>query len=56
MHMVAGLCELYELLLPRRLYTSQKARTSSMVKFMCGLCGLVSVSIPYILSGWAALA
>ena len=56
MHMVAGLCELYELLLPRRLSTSQKARTSSTVKFMCGLCGLVSESIAYILSGWAVLA
>ena len=56
MHMVAGLCELYELLLPTKLYMSQESRTSSTVKVMCGLCGLVSESIPYILSGWAVLA
>ena len=28
-HMVAGLCQLYEQLLPRRVYTSHKARTRS---------------------------
>ena len=55
-HTVAGLCELYEQSLPVRLYTIQKAHTSSSTEVMCRLSGLAPESVLHVLSGCVALA
>ena len=53
---VAGIFELYEQLLPTRVYASQKTHTGSEGEAMCRLCGKAAESVAHILSGCSALA
>ena len=53
---IAGIFELYEQLLPTRVYASQKTHTGSEGKAMCRLCGKALESDAHILSGCSALA
>ncbi|PFX20993.1 hypothetical protein AWC38_SpisGene14545 [Stylophora pistillata] len=55
-HTIAGLVELYEQLLPTRVYTSQKTHTSGEGDVRCRLCGKAPESVAHILSGCSALA
>ncbi|XP_022783739.1 uncharacterized protein LOC111324448 [Stylophora pistillata] len=55
-HTIAGLVELYEQLLPTRVYTSQKTHASGDGEVRCRLCGKVPESVAHILSGCSALA
>ena len=55
-HTIAGLVELYEQLLPTRVYTSQKTHTSPGSEVVCRLCGKAPESVAHILSGRSALA
>ncbi|PFX32844.1 Retrovirus-related Pol polyprotein from type-1 retrotransposable element R2 [Stylophora pistillata] len=55
-HTIAGLVELYEQLLPTRVYTSQKTHTSGEGEVRCRLCGKAPESVAHILSGCSALA
>ena len=48
--------ELYEQMLPARLYTSHKIRTTSESEVLCRLCGKFPESVPHVLAGCPALA
>ena len=48
--------ELYEQMLPARLYTSHKIRTTSESEVLCRLCGKFLESVPHVLTGCPALA
>ncbi|PFX33306.1 hypothetical protein AWC38_SpisGene1770 [Stylophora pistillata] len=53
---IAGLVELYEQLLPTRVYMSQKTHSSGEGEVRCNLCGKAPESVAHILSGCSALA
>ena len=53
---IAGLVELYEQLLPTRVYTSQKTHTRAEGEVVCKLCGKAPENVAHILSGCSALA
>ena len=53
---IAGIFELYEELLPTRVYASQKTHTGPEGEAMCRLCGKALESVVHILSGCSALA
>ena len=55
-HTIAGMFELYEQLLPTRLYACQKTHTSLESEAWCRLCGKAPESVAHILSGCGALA
>ena len=55
-HTIAGLVELFEQLLPMRVYTSQKTHTSTEGEVVCRLCGKAPEIVAHILSGCSALA
>ena len=55
-HTVAGMFELYEQLLPTRLYASQKTHTDTTGEVMCRLCNKASESVAHVLAGCTALA
>ena len=55
-HTIAGVFELYEQLLPTKLYSSKKTHTSCPGDVKCRLCGHVQESVPHILAGCSALA
>ena len=55
-HTMAGLFELYEQLLPTRLYASQKMGKDSTGAVTCRLCVRASESVPHVLAGCTALA
>ena len=55
-HIIAGMFELYEQMLPTRLYTSQKIRTTPGSEILCRLCGKFPESVPHVLAGCSALA
>ena len=48
--------ELYEQLLPTRVYYSKKTRTGPENEIMCRLCGKAAESVGHILTGCSALA
>ncbi|CAH3106036.1 unnamed protein product [Porites lobata] len=54
--MVAGMYELYEQLLPTKLYTSKRIKTCLPDDVMCQLCGKCPESGPHIFAGCSALA
>ncbi|XP_068697706.1 uncharacterized protein [Montipora foliosa] len=54
-HTVAGMIELYEQLLPTKVYTTQKTKTTQG-DVSCGLCGKEAETLPHILSGCCTLA
>ena len=53
---IAGAFELYEQLLPTKLYTSKKTHTSCSGDVKCRICGHAQESVSHILSGCTALA
>ena len=55
-HTVAGMFELYEQLLPTRLYASQKMGTDLTGVVTCRLCDKAPESVPHVLAGCTALA
>ena len=55
-HTIASMFELYEQLLPTRLYACQKTHTSLESEAWCRLCGKTPESVAHILSGCGALA
>ena len=56
-HTVAGMFELYEQLLPARLYASRKTHTDTTGEVMCRLCYKKNrESIAHVLAGCTALA
>ena len=52
----AGVYDLYEQLLPTRVYYSKKTRTGPEIEIMCRLCGKAAESVGHILAGCSALA
>ena len=52
----AGVYELYEQLLPTRVYYSKKTRTGPEIEIMCRLWGKAAESVGHILAGCSALA
>ena len=48
---IAGMYELYEQLLPTKLYTKEKTQTSTDGEVLCRLCGKVAESVAHILAG-----
>ena len=55
-HTVAGMFELYERLLPTRLYACQKTHTFTTGEVMCRLCNKAPESVAHVLAGCTALA
>ena len=53
---IAGAFEIYEQLLPTKLYFSKKTHTSSSGDVKCRLCGHAQESVPHILARCTALA
>ena len=54
--MITGMFELYEQLLPTKLYNSQKTRLIPVNDVQCRLCNKVPESVAHVLSGCSALA
>ena len=50
-YIIAGVYELYEQLLPTRVYYSKKTRTGSKIEIMSRLCGKAAESVGHICSG-----
>ncbi|CAH3143443.1 unnamed protein product [Porites lobata] len=55
-HTVVGVYELYEQLLPTKLYTKEKTQTSTDGEVLCRLCGKVAESVAHVLAGCSSLA
>ena len=55
-HTVAGLMELYEQLLPTRVYAAYKTGTSYQNNIMCRMCGKAPECIAHVLAGCSSLA
>ena len=55
-NVIAGMFELYEQLLPIKLYHSQKTRTITVNDVQCRLCNKVPESVAHVLSECSALA
>ena len=55
-HTVASVFELYDQLLPTRLYASRKMGTDPTGAVTCGLCDKAPESVPHVLAGCTALA
>ena len=54
-HTVAGMFELYEQLLPTRLYACQKTHTDMTGEVKCRLCNKAPESVAHVLTGCTAL-
>ena len=54
-YVIAGVFELYEQLLPTRVYQSMKTRTGSD-QIICRLCGKAAETVAHVLAGCSALA
>ena len=52
----AGMYELYEQLLPTKLYTKEKTQTSTDCEVLCRLCGKVAESVAHVLTRCSSLA
>ena len=52
---MAGMFELYEQLLPTRLYACQKTHTDTTGEVMCRLCNKAPESVVHVLAGCTAL-
>ena len=55
-HTVAGVMELYEQLLPTRVYSAYKTGTSDQNNIMCRMCGKAPECIAHVLAGCPSLA
>ena len=56
MHTIAGISELYEQLLPTKLYTARKTKTNEESDVRCRMCGKARESIAHVLSSCSSLA
>ena len=52
---IAGVFEMYDQLLPTKLYSSKKTHASCLKDVKCRLCGHVQESVSHILAGCTAL-
>ena len=55
-HTIAGAFEMYEQLLPTKLYSNKKTHTSCLGDVKCRLCGHAQERVPHTLAGCTALA
>ena len=55
-HTVAGVYELYQQLLPTKIYQQYKKKTSNNIDVKFRMCGKAMESVPHVLSGCSALA
>ena len=55
-HTIAGIMELYEQLLPTKLYNSRKTKTTDDPDARCRLCGKAQESVAHVLSGCSVVA
>ena len=55
-HTEAGVYELYQQLLPTKIYQQYKTKTSNNTDVKCRMCGKAMESVPHVLSGCSALA
>ena len=55
-HTVAGVYELYQQLLPTKIYQQYKTKTSNNTDVKCRMCGKAMESVPHVLSGCSILA
>ena len=55
-HTIAGMFEIYEQLLPTRLYAIHKPQASPTIDATCRLCGTAPESMAHVLSACPALA
>ena len=55
-HTIAGIMELYEQLLPTKLYNSRKTKTTDDPDARCRLCGKAQETVAHVLSGCSVLA
>ena len=55
-HTVAGIYELYQQLLPTKLYHQSKTKTLTTSDATCRMCGKGPESLPHVISGCGALA
>ena len=53
---IAGMYELYEQLLPTKLYTNEKPQTSTDGEVLCRLCRKVADSVAHVVAGRSSLA
>ena len=53
---VAGVNELYQQLLPTKIYQQYKTKTSNNTDVKCRMCGKAMESVPHVLSGCSVLA
>ena len=56
MHVLVGIQELYQQLLPTKVFYCRKVGTSRSAEERCPLCGKETESVPHILSGCGVLA
>ena len=56
MQTIAGIMELYEQLLPTKLYNSRKTKTTDDPDARCRMCGKAQESVAHVLSGCSVLA
>ena len=55
-HTIAWIMELYEQLLPTKLYNSRKTKTTDDPDAGCRMCGKANESVGHVLSGCSVLA
>jgi len=55
-HTVAGVYELYQQLLPTKIYQQYKTKTSNNTDVKCRMCGKGAENVPHVVSGCCALA
>ena len=55
-HVVVGIQELYQQLLPTKIFYHRKVGTSVSGEERCRMCGKATESVPHILAGCGALA
>ena len=55
-HTVAGMYKLYDQMLPTKLYTGKKTKTTPPDDLLCRICGRCPESVAHVLAGCSALA
>ncbi|XP_068734403.1 uncharacterized protein [Montipora capricornis] len=55
-HMITGVQDLYQQLLPTKLYTGKKIKRSNRQDYTCRMCGKGQESVAHVLEGCSAIA
>ena len=55
-HMITGIQDLYQQLLPTKLYTGKKIKTTNHLDYICRMCGKGQESVAHVLAGCSAIA